>query len=55
MTEVLALCTVVFGAGGVVVSMRAVQASVADLGRRLRVVELQLAKLMPNEQVEDRW
>ena len=53
-TELVAIGALVFGAGGIVASLRNVHASVTDIGKRLRNVELQLAKLLPAADLEER-
>ncbi len=53
-TEMIAVGALVFGAGGIVASLRNVHLSVVDLGKRLRSLELHVAKLVPNVDQEER-
>jgi hypothetical protein len=53
-TELIAVGALVFGAGGICASLRNVHLSVVDLGKRLRSLELHVAKLVPHVDQEDR-
>jgi hypothetical protein len=53
-TELIAVGSLVFCAGGIVASLRNVHNSVVDIGKRLRSLELHVAKLLPNVDQEER-